>query len=92
MARGELGLLAREAVALVGARNASSLGLRMARRLALGLGAAGRVVVSGLARGVDAEAHQAALETGTVAVMAGGVDVNYPEANAALAARMAERG
>ena len=91
-ARGELGLLAREAVALVGARNASSLGLRMARRLALGLGAAGRVVVSGLARGVDAEAHQAALETGTVAVMAGGVDVVYPEENAALAARVAERG
>jgi DNA processing protein len=91
-ARGNVALLARPMVALVGARNASSLGLRMARRLALGLGAAGRVVVSGLARGIDAEAHEAALETGTVAVMAGGVDVVYPEENRALAARMVERG
>lgn len=91
-ALGDTGLLAREAVAMVGARNASSLGLRMARRLALGLGAAGRVVVSGLARGIDAEAHEAALETGTVAVMAGGVDVVYPEENRALATKMVERG
>lgn len=91
-ARGDVALLARPMVALVGARNASSLGLRMARRLALGLGAAGRVVVSGLARGIDAEAHEAALETGTVAVMAGGVDVVYPEENRALAERVAERG
>ena len=68
-------------VAMVGARNASSLGLRMARRLAEGLGAAGLVVVSGLARGIDAEAHQAALGTGTVAVQAGGVDVIYPAEN-----------
>lgn len=90
--RGDVALLARPMVALVGARNASSLGLRMARRLALGLGAAGQVVVSGLARGIDAEAHAAALESGTVAVMAGGVDVVYPEENAALAAQLAARG
>lgn len=89
---GDAALLARDGVALVGARNASSLGLRMARRLSLGLGAAGRVLVSGLARGIDAEAHEAALETGTVAVMAGGVDVVYPEENRALAARMVEHG
>lgn len=91
-ARGDAGLLQRPMVAMVGARNASSLGLRMARRLAEGLGQAGQVVVSGLARGIDAAAHEAALETGTVAVMAGGVDVIYPEENADLAARMAARG
>jgi DNA processing protein len=91
-AQGDITLLARPMVAMVGARNASSLGLRMARRLAEGLGAAGHVVVSGLARGIDAAAHEAALETGTVAVQAGGVDVIYPEENAALAARIAAQG
>ena len=65
-ALGDIGLLNRPAVALVGARNASSLGLRMARRLGQGLSAAGFTVVSGLARGIDAEAHAAALgEAGT---------------------------
>ena len=91
-ARGDVALLSRPLVAMVGARNASSLGLRMARRLAETLGEAGQVVVSGLARGIDAEAHRAALATGTVAVMAGGVDVVYPEENARLAAAIAERG
>ena len=90
--RGNEELLTRDMVALVGARNASSLGLRMARRLAEGIAAAGPVVVSGLARGIDAEAHQAALAGGTVAVMAGGVDVIYPEENAGLAAKIAESG
>ena len=91
-AQGDVSLLARPMVALVGARNASSLGLRMARRLGEGLGAAGLVVVSGLARGVDAEAHQAALMTGTVAVQAGGVDHVYPAENARLAVAIAEQG
>jgi DNA processing protein len=91
-ARGDIELLSREMVALVGARNASSLGLRMARRLAEGISAAGPVIVSGLARGIDAEAHRAALAGGTVAVMAGGVDVIYPEENASLAAEIAEKG
>ncbi len=90
--QGDVSLLMRPMVALVGARNASSLGLRMARRLSEGLGAHGLVVVSGLARGIDAEAHRAALETGTVAVQAGGVDVIYPEENAELAGLIAERG
>ncbi|MEF3046987.1 DNA-processing protein DprA [Pseudotabrizicola sp. L79] len=90
--KGDVSLLARPMVALVGARNASSLGLRMARRLAEGLGQAGCVIVSGLARGIDAEAHQATLATGTVAVQAGGVDVIYPEENARLAAEIAEKG
>lgn len=91
-ARGDLSLLAVPTIALVGARNASSLGLRMARRLAEGLGQAGQVVVSGLARGIDAAAHEVALPHGTVAVQAGGVDVIYPEENAALAARIAAEG
>lgn len=91
-ALGDLTLLARPMVALVGARSASSLGLRMARRLGESLGAAGLVVVSGLARGVDAEAHAAALATGTVAVQAGGVDHVYPVENAKLAALIAAQG
>jgi DNA processing protein len=91
-ALGDLSLLARPRVALVGARNASSLGLRMARRLAEGLGAAGITVVSGLARGIDAEAHRAALATGTIGVQAGGIDVIYPLENADLAAQMATQG
>ena len=89
---GDISLLNRPSVALVGARNASSLGLRMARKLAEGLASAGQVVVSGLARGIDAEAHQAALDGGTVAVMAGGVDVIYPGENADLAAAIRARG
>jgi len=91
-ALGDLALLARPRVALVGARNASSLGLRMARRLAEGLGAAGVTVVSGLARGIDAEAHRAALTSGTIGVQAGGIDVIYPLENADLARQIAERG
>ena len=91
-AQGDLRLLNRPAVALVGARKASSLGLRMARRLAEGLSGAGQVVVSGMARGIDAEAHQAALEGGTVAVLAGGVDVIYPTENAGLAAAILAKG
>jgi DNA processing protein len=91
-AQGDVSLLARPMVAMVGARNASSLGVRMARRLAEGLGEAGHVIVSGLARGIDAAAHHAPLATGTIAVQAGGVDVIYPEENAALAARIAAEG
>ncbi len=82
---GDVAALARPSVALVGARNASSLGGRMAKSLAKELGKDGFVVVSGLARGIDTAAHQAALATGTVAVMAGGVDVLYPSENARLA-------
>jgi DNA processing protein len=90
---GDAGLLARPMVAIVGARNASSLGTRMARRLAIGLVEAGYVVVSGLARGIDGAAHEAALLSGaTVAVQAGGVDVIYPPENAGLAAEIAARG
>ena len=90
--RGDPAWLAREGIAVIGARNASSLGLRMARGMAAGLGEAGVNVIAGLARGIDTAAHDAALPTGTVAVMAGGVDVIYPPENAALAARIVECG
>ncbi|MEZ5884148.1 MAG: DNA-processing protein DprA [Paracoccaceae bacterium] len=89
---GDPGLAARPMIALVGARNASSLGLRMARRLAQDMAAAGFVVVSGLARGIDTAAHKAALEGGTIAALAGGVDVIYPSENAGLAADIAQGG
>ncbi|MDO5704838.1 MAG: DNA-processing protein DprA [Paracoccus sp. (in: a-proteobacteria)] len=90
--RGDAKWLTADPVAVIGARNASSLGLRMARGMAAGLGEAGHCVVAGLARGVDTAAHNAALDTGTVAVMAGGIDVIYPSENNVLAAQIAERG
>ncbi|MFD3190675.1 DNA-processing protein DprA [Sedimentitalea sp. HM32M-2] len=89
---GDPALLSRPMIALVGARNASSLGTRTARSLAQDLGAAGHVVVSGLARGVDTAAHVAALKTGTVAVMASGVDIIYPSENSNLARDIAADG
>jgi DNA processing protein len=89
---GDLSVLKRPIVAIVGARNASSLGTRMSRSLAEGLGQAGHTIVSGLARGIDTAAHLASLETGTVAVLAGGVNVVYPAENAVLAQEIAEKG
>lgn len=93
-ALGDITLLNHAAVGMVGARNASSLGVRMARRLGQGLSEAGFTVVSGLARGIDAAAHEAALdaEGRTIAVMAGGIDMIYPPENAALAARIDTAG
>ena len=89
---GDLALLQRPMISIVGARNASSLGTRMAKALARDLGQAGFVVVSGLARGVDAAAHLAALDTGTIAVQAGGVDVIYPAENTELAQKIGAQG
>lgn len=91
-ALGDPTLAARPCVAVVGARNASASGMRLAGMLARELGTAGHVIASGLARGIDRAAHEAALPTGTVAAMAGGVDVVYPPENAALAARIAAEG
>jgi DNA processing protein len=85
-------LLARPMVAVVGARNASANGRRFAREIAGSLGRGGLVVVSGLARGIDAAAHLGAIETGTVAVQAGGVDVVYPEENRGLYDAIARQG
>lgn len=89
---GNAHLLDRDAVAVVGARNASLNGRRFATKLCRDLGRGGLVVVSGLARGIDASAHDGALETGTVAVIAGGIDVVYPKENAGLYDQIKERG
>ncbi|TYO91486.1 DNA-processing protein DprA [Oceanicella actignis] len=89
---GRVELLARPCVAIVGARNASALGQRLARGLAAELGAAGWTVVSGLARGIDAAAHAGALATGTVAATAGGADKDPAFETAELARRMRREG
>jgi len=89
---GEASVARPEAIAIVGARNASALGMRFTEALARGLGAKGFAVVSGLARGIDAAAHRAALETGTVAVLAGGVDSMWPPQNADLYDAIREKG
>lgn len=85
-------LMRREMVAMVGARNASALGRKLAGQIARELGAADLVVVSGLARGIDTAAHDGALATGTVAVVAGGVDDIYPPENAALYEQIKAQG
>jgi DNA processing protein len=90
--RGNADILLKPAIALVGARNASANGIRFARMLAKDLGDAGFIVVSGLARGIDTGAHQGALATGTVAVMAGGVDIIYPPENEGLYQNILDTG
>jgi len=94
---GDAGRLARPCVAIVGARNASGNGQKLAREIAQGLAAAGWCVISGLARGIDGAAHQGALSAGadragTIAVVAGGVDNVYPQENAALRERILADG
>ena len=89
---GQRPVLARTMAAIVGSRNASGPGLIFAERLAAGLGAAGVVVASGLARGIDVQAHRAALRTGTVAVLAGGHNHIYPGEHAQFAERIAAEG
>jgi DNA processing protein len=90
LGRGDL--VIRPMVGIVGARNASLNGRRMARDMARELGEAGFTVVSGFARGIDTAAHEGALATGTLAVLAGGIDIVYPPENAALYDRLAESG
>ncbi len=92
IARGDLSLLEKSPVAMVGARNASAAACRFARLLAHDLGGEGIAVVSGLARGIDTAAHDGAMETGTIAVIAGGIDVFYPPENEARQRAIAERG
>lgn len=90
--KGNAGLLNRPILAVVGSRQCSAAGSKLARHFAAELGRAGYVVASGLARGIDAVAHEAALGEGTVAILAGGIDVVYPPENAALQQAIAERG
>lgn len=95
--RGRIDLLAKPKLGIVGARNASANGRRIAEDMASGLAEHGFTVVSGMARGIDTAAHQGALKAGlnhggTVAVVAGGIDVLYPPENAALFERLGEEG
>ena len=91
-AKGRVELLAQSTIAIVGSRQASAAGIQVARSFASAFGKAGYVVSSGLARGIDAVAHHATLDTGTVAVLAGGLDIVYPPENRELQAAIAERG
>ncbi len=89
---GQQDVLARPMVAVVGARNCSAAGRRLTERIVTGLAEAGFVIVSGLARGIDAAAHRASLATGTVAVLAGGHGHLYPEEHGDLAREIARTG
>ena len=90
--KGDVGQLLRPTLAIVGARNGSAAGQKLARLFASRIGGAGFTIASGLARGIDAAAHEAALTTGTIAVVAGGVDVVYPPEHERLQAEIGERG
>lgn len=89
---GDVALFQQPGIAIIGARNASAAGRKFARSLAGDLGAEGITVISGLARGIDGAAHEAAIETGTIAVVGGGVDVIYPPEHAELTQTIASRG
>ncbi len=89
---GDLSLLNKSCIGIVGARNASLNGQKFARKIAGDLGARNQIIVSGLARGVDTAAHQGALTSGTIAVVAGGINIVYPEENQKLMAEIAEQG
>ncbi|MFP5245111.1 MAG: DNA-processing protein DprA, partial [Thermoanaerobaculia bacterium] len=92
--RGDLSLLTKPAIAIVGSRRASPYALNVAEQLARQLASTGMVIVSGLARGIDAAAHQATLATGgkTIAVLGTGIDVVYPRAHGRLFQRIASEG
>lgn len=90
--RGNVDLLSCDAIGIVGARNASANGCRFAEKMAQDLGFAQFVCVSGLARGIDTAVHRGSIETGTVAVIAGGIDNIYPKENAHLYHEIAEKG
>lgn len=92
MIRGDARALARPCVAIVGSRNASASGLAFTERLARGLAREDYVIVSGLARGVDTAAHRACVDTGTVAVLAGGHARPYPSENAPLLEKIVQSG
>ena len=90
--RGDIALTRRTVVAMVGARNASAAACRFARGLAVELGREGVVVASGLARGLDTAAHAGSLATGTIGVIASGIDIAFPPENRDLQERVANEG
>src|SRR5690606_32270214 len=89
---GHADLLNRDTLAIVGARNASAAAIRLTRQIAGELSRGGLIIASGLARGIDTAAHDAALNGGTIAVVGGGIDYIYPKENEALYAEIAARG
>lgn len=89
---GHADLLNRDTLAIVGARNASAAAIRLTRQIAGELSRGGLIIASGLARGIDTAAHDAALDGGTIAVVGGGIDYIYPKENEALYAEIAARG
>lgn len=91
-ARGNVELLQHPALAVIGSRLASAAGIKMAKQFATDLGRAGLAIVSGLARGIDGAAHEASLSTGTIAVLAGGIDNIYPPEHGDLYRRIGEQG
>lgn len=91
-ARGDVSLMQKTGCAVVGSRNASAAGLRFTQDISGALGSEGLVITSGLARGIDGAAHRAALDTGTIAVLAGGLDQIYPPEHADLHAAIVENG
>jgi DNA processing protein len=90
--RGDVTLAAKPCVAMVGARNASAAACRFARSLAQEIGQRGAVVVSGLARGIDTEAHRGSIESGTIGVIASGIDIVFPPENVALQEQVGSQG
>ncbi len=90
--RGNRKLLNRAGIGMVGARNASLNGKKFAEKLARDLGEAGQIIISGLARGIDAAVHQGSVNTGTIAVVAGGVNIVYPAENKTLYDQIADYG
>lgn len=89
---GDKTLMQKPCMGIVGARNASLNGRKFAEKLARELGESGQVIVSGMARGIDTAAHQGGLDTGTIAVLAGGADIVYPKENQALYDAIKEKG
>ncbi len=89
---GDINLVRAPCLAIVGARNASLNGRKFASKLAKELGQDGQIIVSGLARGIDTAAHSGALDTGTIAVVAGGIDIIYPRENTDLYEQIKQRG
>ena len=89
---GHTHILKKKTVSIIGTRNVSITGFRLAQSFAASFGEAGFLVASGLARGIDTAAHKSALATGTVAVVAGGADIIYPKENDELYARIVDQG
>lgn len=90
--QGQIDLLKQKKIAIVGARNASSHGCKMAYGMAKDMGEKGWSVVSGLARGIDSAAHQGSLKTGTIAILGNGINTIYPEENKNIQSEIAEKG